>query len=51
MSDAPRNPLLIAGPAGQIELLIDHPAGPPKGWCWSATHNRCWAAPRAILCR
>jgi len=31
MSDALRNPLLIDGPAGQIELLIDHPAGPPKG--------------------
>ncbi len=31
MSDAPRNPLLIDGPAGQIELLIDYSAGPPKG--------------------
>ncbi|MFF7066349.1 alpha/beta fold hydrolase [Pseudomonas sp. NPDC008258] len=31
MSDTPRNPLLIDGPVGQIELLIDYPAGPPKG--------------------
>ena len=31
MSDTPRNSLLIDGPVGQIELLIDHPAGPPKG--------------------
>ncbi|MFP3334751.1 alpha/beta hydrolase, partial [Pseudomonas sp. SIMBA_064] len=31
MSDALRNQLLIDGPASQIELLIDHPAGPPKG--------------------
>ncbi|PRN02684.1 MULTISPECIES: alpha/beta hydrolase [unclassified Pseudomonas] len=31
MSDTPRNSLLIDGPVGQIELLIDNPAGPPKG--------------------
>lgn len=31
MSDTPRNPLLIDGAVGQIELLIDYPDGPPKG--------------------
>ncbi|HEN8732452.1 alpha/beta hydrolase [Pseudomonas sp. FW305-E2] len=31
MSDTPRNPLLIDGAVGQIELLIDYPDGPLKG--------------------
>ncbi|MDD2007492.1 alpha/beta hydrolase [Pseudomonas putida] len=31
MSDTPRNPLLIDGAVGQIELLIDYPDGPPTG--------------------
>lgn len=31
MPDEDRNPLLIDGPAGRIQLLIDAPAGPPRG--------------------
>ncbi|MBC3479532.1 alpha/beta hydrolase [Pseudomonas sp. SWRI59] len=31
MSDEKRSERLIEGPAGQIELIIDEPSGPPRG--------------------